>query len=275
MKRVFVAAIVLGAVGLVAQGCGNENSLVGGSCAAGYTECDGKCIIGPCGTASVDASMDGSQDGTADGNIDGSIQDGSDDGSNGDANADACPPPPFTTPANCGACGVVCVAPNSTCRLDTNNLFTCQPPCTAPQVDCNGICIDTQTDPFNCGACGKFCPSNVCAGGLCQGATPGDIVVIGHDFRNAPAGSSQAKLLSNAVFIPTSNPLRVLSYEQFAEPAAVTQAKALIASNAAGRTITYTVSNVPGSLQANDLVTSFDVVLIYDQVNGTAAALGP
>lgn len=277
--QLFVAGLALSGVALVAQGCGDENSLVGGSCAAGYVECDGHCIVGPCTT---DGSNDGSADGTTDGSNpdgsspDGSNLDGADDGSLTDgSNADACPPPPYTTPANCGACGVVCVAPNSACRLDVNNLFVCQPPCTAPQVDCNGVCVDTQTDPFNCGTCGKFCPSNICAGGLCQGATPGDIVVIGHDFRNAPSGSSQAKLLSNAVFIPTSNPLRVLSYEQFAEAAAVTQAKALIQSAAAGRTINYTVSNAAASLQANDLVAKFDVVLIYDQVNGTAAALDP
>lgn len=262
--RIFSLGIALGAIGLVAQGCGDENALVGGTCVT----CDVTTPIDGSVDGSFDASSDGSNDATTDGTLpDGAPLDGS--------LVDSCPPPPYTTSANCGACGVVCATPNDTCRLDSNNKFTCQPPCNAPEVVCNGICIDITSDPFNCGTCGKFCPSNVCASGLCQGATPGDIVVIGHDFEKAPAASSQAKLLSNAVFIPTSNPLRVLSYEQFADAAAVTQGKASIQNNAAGRTIKYTVSTQASAIQAADLVANFDVVLIWDQANGNAAALGP
>ena len=304
-SRVLAAGFVFVAIGLVAQGCGEDNAIVGGSCASSYTACSAKCVdlstdpshCGACDTACAPGAscsagvcngmLDGSSgDGSNDGSTDGSSTDGSDDGSNTDGSntdgsntdgslTDACPPPPYTSVSNCGACGVVCVSPNTTCRLDATNVFTCQPPCTPPLSDCNGVCVDLQNDPFNCGTCGKFCPSNVCSTALCQGATPGDIVVIGHDFQSGPPASSQAKLLSNAVFIPTSNPLRILSYEQFADAASVTQAKSVLTANASGRTLKYTVATTPAAIQAATLVANFDVILIYDQVNGTAAQLGP
>ncbi len=262
-------------------GCGSENSLVGGACASGYEVCDGRCVpVGQC------ASGDGSSDGTVnggDGSLDGSANDGN--GGDGSANdggtsdggdddgGDACPPPPYTTAAACGACNVHCTAPNDTCRLDGAGAYTCQPPCTPPTVLCEGGCIDVSSDPLNCGACGKVCPSNLCSNGMCQGATPGDIVVIGHDYRDAIASSSQAKVLTNAVFIPTSNPLRILSYERHAEPQAVANVKSILKSAAGTRVLAYTVSNAAADLASPALSQSYDVVLVYDQRTGNAAAL--
>jgi hypothetical protein len=129
------------------------------------------------------------------------------------------------------------------------------------------------SDPANCGACGKVCPSNLCTAGVCEGATPGDIVVIGHDYRDAFTTSSQAKVLTNAVFIPTSDPLRILSYEHHAEPQAVTNVKTIIQSGAAGRTLAFTVSNSAADLASATLAQAYDVVLIYDQGSGDAATL--
>lgn len=271
----------------LAGGCGSENSLVGGACAPGYEVCDGRCVpIGQCAGAdgsldgpldgAPDGSVDGSLDGDLDGQADGSSTDGSSDGSAADGGADAgdaCPPPPYTTAAACGACNVQCTAPNDTCRLDGNAVYTCQPPCAAPTMLCDGVCIDVSSDPFNCGACGKVCPSNLCSAGVCQGATPGDIVVIGHDYRDALAGSSQAKVLTNAVFIPTTNPLRILSYERHAEPQAVANVKSIIKSAAGTRALAYTVSNTAADLASPALAQSYDVVLVYDQRTGNAAAL--
>lgn len=262
-------------------GCGSENSLVGGACASGYEVCDGRCVpVGQC--ASGDGSIDGTVNG-GDGSLDGSANDGN--GGDGSANdggtsdggdddgGDACPPPPYTTAAACGACNVHCTAPNDTCRLDGAGAYTCQPPCTPPTVLCEGGCIDVSSDPLNCGACGKVCPSNLCSNGMCQGATPGDIVVIGHDYRDAIASSSQARVLTNAVFIPTSNPLRILSYERHAEPQAVANVKSILKSAAGTRVLAYTVSNAAADLASPALSQSYDVVLVYDQRTGNAAAL--
>lgn len=299
----FVSAVVF--VGFPA--CNADHAILGGECASGYVACDGRCAsaltaprrCGGCeGTcAAGDACEDGvcvGDDGAAsDGSLDGatddgdtvdaslrdsSVRDGSaDDGGTGDGSTgdggDACPPPPYVTPAACGACGVVCSAPTSACLDDGSGQFVCSLPCTAPLVACHGRCVDTQTDPENCGVCGKFCPSNLCSGGVCQGSTPGDIVVIGHDYQNAASSSSQAKVLTNAVFIPRSDPLRILSYEQFASAVAVDRVKALIDAAALGRTVVFTVRKDAAALTSATLAQNFDVVLLHDQRDGNAATL--
>lgn len=294
----FAAATLFGAF----AGCDAENAIVGGTCASGFTACGGDCVdvetnaahCGGCDLAcsgtctmgvcsSTDGSTDGSSgDGSSDGaGDDGSIGDGSiGDGGTGDggigdggSNGDACPPPPYDTPAACGACGIVCTSPNSACLLDGTDALVCSLPCTPPLVACHGRCIDTSSDPENCGACGKICPSNLCLNGQCQGSTPGDIVVIGHDYESAASGSSQAKVLTNAVFIPRSDPLRILSYEQYAKTPVVARVKSIINGAALGRTVTYTVVNDPSPLTSATLSKDYDVVLLHDQRNAAASTL--
>ena len=293
--RARLVAVALASVSVLAmvQGCRSENSVVDGSCAEGYSECGRRCVDtssdpehcggcsvgcapgeacvgGVCGGA-LDGSVGGSLDGSADGSNDGSLEGGDVDGSLGDG-SDACPPPPYVTAAACGACGIVCTAPNSRC-VNQGGTFACGPPCAAPLVECNGACVDLQNDPVNCGACGKFCPSNVCVAGVCQGSTPGDIVVIGHDYRTGAAASSQAKVLTNAVFIPRSNPLRILSYEQFADAGAVANVKGILQSAASGRTLAITVSTNPTALQSGTLSQAYDVIIVHDQQGGAPVAL--
>jgi hypothetical protein len=301
----------MGAVISIFVACNATNSLVGGACAEHFTSCTpGECTdldtdsqnCGKCGNActagvacgggvcggSVDGSIDGpSNDGAGNdgaGN-DGALADGQNgDGSNGDgasgegstgdgASGDACVPP-FDTAASCGACGVVCVAPNDVCTA-VDGGFACGPFCTDPMFpdECNGKCVDLQTDPNNCGACGKICASGICVAATCQGSTPGETVLIGDDFSGAQNSAAPAKLLQNAAFIPSSNPLRVLSYEQFANAAAVLTAKATINAGGTlrGRTAKYTVSTTAADLAAVGLETKFDVVLVHDQATLTAA----
>jgi hypothetical protein len=291
--RLFVIALASAAIVSVAQGCGAENSLVDGDCAIGYAACGGvcadtstdpehcggcnsacapgvACVSGICG-GSLDGAADGSLDGAADGSLDGAT-DGQVDGQEGDG-GDACPPPPYVTAAACGACGIVCVAPNSACIIDGSGKPVCAPPCVAPLTECSGRCVDLSNDARNCGTCGKLCPSNICVASKCQGATPGDVVVIGHDYKDGFAGSSQARVLTNAVFIPTSNPLRILSYEQFGDAAVMANVKALIQSAAGGRVLNVSVAITPAALASATLDQRYDVVLVHDQSSGDAATL--
>jgi hypothetical protein len=82
-------------------------------------------------------------------------------------------------------CGGVCTNLNSaaTCGTTCMNVGMCQPGevcsggtctvnCTLPQVNCNGACVDRDTDELNCGTCGHVCASGqTCTGGVC-GACP-------------------------------------------------------------------------------------------------------
>ena len=48
------------------------------------------------------------------------------------------------------------------------------PACTAAEVSCNGVCVDTSADPVNCGACGAVCPTGEsCSAGACVLQCPG------------------------------------------------------------------------------------------------------
>jgi endo-1,3(4)-beta-glucanase len=75
-----------------------------------------------------------------------------------------------TNGKQCGACGNYCdstqVCVSGTCVLD----------CPTPQIGCNGVCVDPQTDPAWCGAtgtcsaasAGSVCTAEqVCSNGLC------------------------------------------------------------------------------------------------------------
>jgi hypothetical protein len=47
--------------------------------------------------------------------------------------------------------------------------------CTADQTNCNGVCVNLNTDNGNCGNCGNACPSgNPCTYGKCCASLVGD-----------------------------------------------------------------------------------------------------
>ncbi|HZU82699.1 MAG TPA: hypothetical protein VE987_07275 [Polyangiaceae bacterium] len=54
---------------------------------------------------------------------------------------------------NCGACGVLCLPPQTCVNKD------CQCPASAPTL-CNGNCTDITSDPKNCGGCGSDCTAD-------------------------------------------------------------------------------------------------------------------
>jgi hypothetical protein len=134
--------------------------------------------------------------------------------------------------------------------------------CEAPLVACQGECISVENDPLNCGACGRICPSNICVARECVGATPGDVVLIGHDMSNVMSWSSQAKVLTNAVSIPTTDPIRVLSYEAGAAAPTAALVRAVLRENIKGRQVQFTAA-AEEALESGALYASYDVVLVH------------
>jgi hypothetical protein len=287
--------------------CGNacgSGSCVAGSCGGGLTDAraphDSGLEDGRVRDASDDVSVrDGTvHDGTTqdsatdtgsrDGMLkDGTIRDGRNDGPAQDGRADAnvadtgfdasdCVPP-YDTPLQCGGCRTACSAQDFCSPiLDAGaGTYGCVPICPSLLSPCQGQCVDETSDPDNCGACFHACPSGLCENSLCVGITAGDIVVIGHDYAANNIHLSEATLLANAVFIPPTNPLQVLSFEQFADPVQVGHVKTTLATNAPlGRTITYTVANDYTLVGGQLTMGTFDVLLVYDQPKAPAGQLG-
>jgi hypothetical protein len=134
--------------------------------------------------------------------------------------------------------------------------------------------VDATSDPSNCGTCNNVCASQICQNSQCLGATSGGIVFIGHDFETTATGTTQAHVLSNAVFIPQTNPLRVLIYERYADAIALTRIAAILQANTLGRTylptVTISDADIPNTLSLQ----KYDVLLVPDQRNAPAGALG-
>ncbi len=74
-------------------------------------------------------------------------------------------------PDNCGACGTACPDGSRFCGYGPAGLgcYACN---MVGQTECNGRCVDMQTDASNCGACGQACGANqACVGGACVTGT--------------------------------------------------------------------------------------------------------
>lgn len=221
MKRIPVSILLL-----LSAACGVDHAVVGGRCREGWEPSDGRCVptADPASPANVVE---------ADENV--------------------------TTAANDEPAydeTWISRAKKNVPSLEEKPLV-----CAAPLVACRDTCITVDSDPLNCGACGKICPSNICVAGECQGATPGDVVVIGHDFAPVWSGSSQAKVLRNALSIPTTDPIRVLAYEGRAPEPAVTRIREL--GTVPGRSVSYTQGDAT-ALESSTLAQSYDVVLVHD-----------
>jgi hypothetical protein len=345
------AALALGTgiAATIATGCGAEDGLVGGDCAAGYTQCGLSCVDlendpsncgacghacpagvacvdGTCGGTALDGAMladaEGSEDGSLgdafvipDGEIcdtsdpgriscrprprpdgasdgDGSEEGSAEDATSGDGNpnagdgttttdgsasdatlADACAPP-YDTPASCGSCGNVCVAPASVCDPEDGG-FQCADLCSPPLTDCSGECVDLTSDPNNCGSCGNRCQSQYCYLSMCQGILAGNIMVIGHDFQKTKPGDEEALLLTNSVFY-NAGAVSLVSYEHYADAPTVANGLSILSRYATAQHITLTVQSTSSDTAlANDTTfAGVSAVIVWDQPNAPAGTLG-
>jgi ferredoxin len=247
------AALVLVSLSFAAA-CGIDSALVGGRCRDGMAQ-EGRTCVGPAPSVTLITPTEPPADAPI-------------VALSNDASVDVPPPVKVPDPTE--------KEPDRDASIDFPPPPPPPPPlvCTAPLVACHGACISVASDAANCGACGKICPSNICIAGECQGAMPGDVVLIGHDFTNAWSGSAQAKVLVNALTIPTTDPIRILSYEDGAPVSAVAQTKALAAAGIKGRAIDVTVAASASALADTDLAKRYDIVLLHDASAGDAVATG-
>jgi len=275
-------ALALAAMAMAASaaGCGTEEGLVGGDCASGYARCS------PHQCCPVDASLgdgsnaddggDASYGDTSYGDtsysdtsyIDTSYGDTSyGDTSYGDSGygADGTPPGDGSTAED-----------SSTDEDGSSDASIDSPPlCTPPLVDCLDQCVDLTSDPNNCGSCGHLCPSQICVASVCVGSTSGGIVFIGHDYSTTAAGTSQARVLSNAVFMAEGNPLQVLGYQRYALPASVTQVGAILngAAQSTGRTFRFVSTSTDADIPNTLTIANYAVLLVHDQPSAPTGAL--
>lgn len=259
------------------------------ACAAGVL-----CISGRCGGASNEAATtDGAPDATVEGAraVDGGDASTQSDGSDGSdasvlpgdgaadsnldgASGDACTPP-YVSDDQCGNCFTKCVGTNDSCKVGDAGAYACAPFCAPPLSRCGNVCKDLRSDGDNCGICNRVCASNICINSVCQGASSGDIVYIGHDYFATPSKTSQARILENAVLLSPTTPVRVLAYQRYASANAVTKVSAILADAQArsGRTIQTTGTSTDGALIGVTKAT-YDVVLVYDQLSAPAGSMG-
>lgn len=288
LVRLAAAAALAALFGLapVTSGCGSDQGLVGGDCAPGYAPCGNDCCPAGADATTDGAPLDGARDATADVTdapadrfasdrivVGPDAEGGAPDAPGTDAPADAppadgvavdstTPDAPVDSPAD--------VVPPDAAEAEAGP--GCMPP--TPD-DCAGVCTDTTTDPGNCGTCGNVCPSQLCQNSMCVGSTAGGFVYVGHDYLLTPFGTAQAHVLSNAVLIPQASPLRVLSYERYANATAVARVKAIIngAALQVGRAVNVTSTQIDGDIPSKLLFTSFQVLVVQDQPSAPTGAL--
>jgi hypothetical protein len=160
----------------------------GGTCSAGFADCNGSKLIDGCetSTASDPSNCGGcgavcsgnhvAATSCSGGNCTGACVAGFSD-CNNNMRTDGCEVSVATSPSNCGGCGVACSSNNLTASCSGG---LCNGACNAGFADCNGNkqtdgCeVSVASDANNCGGCGVVCSNNnlssrTCGGGVCSG----------------------------------------------------------------------------------------------------------
>jgi hypothetical protein len=148
-------------------------------------------------------------------------------------------------------------------------------------VQCGSDCVDTNSDPDHCGQCFNKCPSGICQGGQCVGATTGHIVAACMNYEQSFQNTPQTVLLGNAVFLPlpSKDPVRILAFDQYSVQSVENKVDQTIGWAATAKGRTYAITDTASSSQViSDLnVLNYEVFLVYEQPNapaGTLATLG-
>jgi hypothetical protein len=177
--------------------------------------------------------------------------------------------PPHDAPSHCGDCDTQCQEPKPLCAPDGSGSFECVPKCVPPLVECQGQCVDPESfnsDPDNCGRCGRACPSDICQAGKCVGARYGNVALLCMDFNSVDRTSFPTSLLGNAVFIPPTNPVKVLAYTRGASAAAVKRVHQVItwAGESRFRSAEFTERKTVDAVTAELNIADYQVLLIHD-----------
>lgn len=186
--------------------------------------------------------------------------------------------PPHDSPSHCGDCDTQCPPAAPLCQPDGEGSFECVPVCDPPLVQCQGECVLVPdaylSDPDNCGSCGRACPSDICQNGKCVGARYGNIALLCMDLNSAMTDSGPSDLLGNAVFMPATSPVKVLSYTRGATPAAVTKVHNLIKAEGAsrGRDVVITEASAVATVVTDLNTTDYQVLLVHDLDQAAAGA---
>jgi hypothetical protein len=123
------------------------------------------------------------------------------------------------------------------------------------------VCVDETSDNLNCGHCSNVCPPNeICVNGAC-GELTGGVVYIGSDFATAPS-ASQRQVLLNAANLASTSPVRVLSYEQYAQAASEAEVNAIL--TAPNYVVTHSSSPTVVT-QPTFTLQNYGVLLVHDQ----------
>jgi hypothetical protein len=278
------AFLGLGLAYLLPTACGS-GGVVGGECRRGNCQ-NGAGEDGTGNRPGSGAANTGGSDGeggegrgASDVGGNGELPDGGFFDSPVDGQGDAMAPleclPPHNVPSHCGDCDTQCVEPEPLCAPDGNDSFECVPECEPPLVKCEGRCVDPasfNSDPDNCGRCGNACPSDICQDGECVGAKYGHVALLCSDLNSANAMSSLTTLIGNAVFLPATNPVRVLAYTRGATANAVNRVNQVIgwAGMARGRTAEITPANTAAAVTSNLSINDYQVLLIHDLDQATS-----
>ena len=202
---------------------------------------------------------------------------GTDTGANDSSIIDASPcVPPYNDALHCGDCETVCPPDLPVCA-PAEGTYACRPMCDEPLVNCSGSCVFLNSDPDNCGSCGIVCPSRACQDGICVGAQTGHFIAICINYRNGPGPNTTQTtlLLGNAIFLPRAPTVRILAYDEYADPSAPQQVDATIAAASSQTGRQFSITRVHSSVDVPPLLSKskFDVFLVYEQLYAPAGEL--